>query len=243
LSQALFTSLGHNPLGVLEQIGDAGTATSAFLVVILILAQYFRVDWIISNPRTVSYTLFGFLLIFLTLLIAPPATTISNYYGNTGLWCWIVHGTGTNDRLQIGSTYGLIWVAALTSVFGYGYVLVSTIRDRNRADNSDDDDTLPDTNDVFTVQEAMGMMWYSVAYCAEMIPITAVRLVQFRAPWPCPNVRPGWVIFAIGLQCTSGLVNALLWITTGRRFGFRTRKEIKDLVIPPQEGHRPSALV
>ena len=69
-----------------------------------------------------------------------------------------------------------------------------------------------------------------IAYCIEVIPISVVRLVQF-GKGPCPNVRPGWLIFAVSLLNASGTINAILWMTTGRRFGFRTRGEIEEAVI------------
>ena len=142
----------HHLTGALQQIGDAGTSISAFLVVLLVVAQYHRIDWIVSNPKTVSYVMLGFLVTFLILLIAPPATSIRSYYGNTGLWCWIAHRNPETDRLQIGSAYALQWLASLSSVLGYGYVLLGTLKYSERT---------ADNHDVFTTNEAKGMMWYS----------------------------------------------------------------------------------
>jgi len=221
--------------GALQQIGDAGTSISAFLVVLLVVAQYHRIDWIVSNPRTVSFVMLGFLVTFLFLLIAPPAISIRSYYGNTGLWCWIAHRNPETDRLQIASAYALDWLASLSSVLGYGYVLLGTLKHSGRTDRNhspqEDDILTGDNVDVFTIKEAKGMMWYSLAYCIEVIPISVVRLVQFGAKGPCPNVRPGWIIFAVSLLGASGFINAMLWMTTGRRFGFRSHREIEEAVI------------
>ncbi len=107
---------------MLEQFGDAGTAMSAFVVVILVVVRYFNHELIDDNWKRISYFWAAFLTVFLILLIIPPATTISHYYGNTGLWCWIDNNSPTNARLQIAACYALMWLAALTSVFGYGYL-------------------------------------------------------------------------------------------------------------------------
>ena len=66
-----------------------------------------------------------------------------------------------------------------------------------------------------------------IAYFIEVIPISIVRLIQWGSKGPCPNVRPGWVIFTVSLLGASGFINAVLWMVTGRRFGFRTRREIE----------------
>lgn len=150
-------------IGVLQQIGDAGTAISAFLVVLLVVAQYHHLEWITHNPRTVSYSLLSFIVLFLILLILPPATSIKNYYGNTGLWCWIAHRNPETDRLQIGSAYALEWLATITSILGYGHVLVGTLHGADGGHQQDGrPQAQPDNLDVFTVEEAKGMMWYSL---------------------------------------------------------------------------------
>ena len=133
---------------------------------LLVVAQYHRIDWIVSNPRTVSYVLLGFLFTFIILLIAPPAISIRAYYRNTGLWCWIAHRNPETDRLQIGSAYALQWLAALSSILGYGYVLLGTLKHgggTNRNSTPRENGILKADNfDVFTIREAKGMMWYSV---------------------------------------------------------------------------------
>ncbi|KAF8325887.1 uncharacterized protein EI90DRAFT_3072122 [Cantharellus anzutake] len=208
--------------GVLEQFGDAGTALAAFSVAVLVVAYYHRVDWIVSNPRTVSWCLIISMVMILVILIVPPASVISHFYGNTGLWCWIAHSSPTNDRLQIGACYALMWLAALTSVFGYGYVLIGTLIGWNPSKVVTDSDIVLPT---WTSKEAWGMFWYSLAYCIEVGPISIIRLVQFGSHGPCPSVKPGWTIFAISLLGASGLINTILWLTTKRGFGFSTEEE------------------
>jgi hypothetical protein len=57
-----------------------------------------------------------------------------------------------------------------------------------------------------------------LAYTAEIFPISLVRFLQ----WKPAGHRPqhGWVILAAILFASSGAVNVLLWLLTGRRFGF-----------------------
>ncbi|KAF8311537.1 uncharacterized protein EI90DRAFT_3096227 [Cantharellus anzutake] len=208
--------------GVLLQFGNTGTAISALLVVLLVVGYYRRVKGIEENPGTVSCCLLAFLITFLITLIVPPVSVISNLYGNTGLWCWIVHSDPLNSGLQLGTCYGLMWLVALTSFLGYGYVLMGTLNNPNpKIQEGSDSIILPS----YTVEEAWGMMWYSLAYVFEVTPISVIRLVQFGTKGPCPGVGPGWLIFAIPLYSASGLINTILWLTTGRRFGFSTEQE------------------
>jgi hypothetical protein len=146
-------------LGVLEQFGDAGTALSAFSVVTLVVAYYHRVDWVVSHPKTVSWCLIISMVTILVILIVPPASVVSSFYGNTGLWCWIAHSSPTNDRLQIGACYALMWLAALTSVFGYGYMIIGTFSGSNQSKEVTDIDIVLPT---YTPKEAWGLFWYSL---------------------------------------------------------------------------------
>ncbi|KAF8311535.1 uncharacterized protein EI90DRAFT_3138263 [Cantharellus anzutake] len=208
--------------GVLQQFGDAGTALSAFLVALLVVAYYFHVSWIVHHPKTVSCCLLLLFPAFLVVLIVPPPSLIHNLYGNTGLWCWIAHHSPTNARLQIGVCYALMWLAALTSILGYGWVLIGTLRG---ADAARQETGRSGHVPVYSVEEAWRMMWYSLAYVIEVAPISIIRLVQFGSKGPCPSVGPGWIIFAVAVYGASGLINTGLWLTTGRRFGFATEEE------------------
>ncbi|KAF8325890.1 uncharacterized protein EI90DRAFT_2031688 [Cantharellus anzutake] len=208
--------------GVLQQFGDAGTALSAFLVALLVVAYYFHAGWIVHHPKTVSCCLLLLFPAFLIVLIVPPSSLIHNLYGNTGLWCWIAHHSPTNARLQIGACYALMWLAALTSILGYGWVLIGTLR---RAGAARQETGHFSHVPVYSVEEAWRMMWYSLAYVIEVAPISIIRFVQFGSKGPCRRVGPGWIIFAMAVYSASGLINTGLWLTTGRRFGFATEKE------------------
>ncbi|KAF8311536.1 uncharacterized protein EI90DRAFT_3160423 [Cantharellus anzutake] len=215
--------------GVLEQFGDAGTALAAFLVAVLVVSYYRRVTMIVDHPRAVSWVLILFFAMALVSLIILPTTMIRNFYGNVGLWCWILHGGASRNTLQIASCYALMLLGALASVVGYGYVFIGTLNETNLARRDGGSaDFLP----MYTVEDAKRMMWYSLAYVIEVVPFVIIRLVTFYAKFPCPGVRAGWNVFAISLLGASGLINVLLWIITGRRFGFATEEERRRDVGP-----------
>ncbi|KAF9514275.1 hypothetical protein BS47DRAFT_1392552 [Hydnum rufescens UP504] len=67
-------------------------------------------------------------------------------------------------------------------------------------------------------REAIAMLWYPIAYTAEVFPISLVRFLQWDPK--APRVHHGYIILAALLPASSGVINVLLWLLTGRRFGF-----------------------
>jgi hypothetical protein len=67
------------------------------------------------------------------------------------------------------------------------------------------------------------------AYFIEIFPLSVTRILQLsRALRGKPSPPPGWTIFAGVLFASSGWVNVLLWVVTGRQFGF-TASSVRTL--------------
>jgi len=88
----------------------------------------------------------------------------------------------------------------------YGIIVVKWVREATAE------------SDRRLIRDAMAMGWYPIAYIVQIFPQSLVRFLQWRPP----GMRPqhGWVILSSCLFATSGAVNVLLWLLTGRRFGF-----------------------
>jgi hypothetical protein len=66
----------------------------------------------------------------------------------------------------------------------------------------------------------------TIAYLVQIAPISIVRFLGFRVGVPDPG--HGWTIFASVCFASSGMMNALLWLLTGRQFGFTSPPEDDD---------------
>ncbi|KAF8305776.1 hypothetical protein DL93DRAFT_299811 [Clavulina sp. PMI_390] len=71
--------------------------------------------------------------------------------------------------------------------------------------------------DELLVRDAIAMGWYPAAYLVEIFPISLVRFLTFNSK---TTVGHGWTIFASVCFASSGMFNLLLWLLTGRQFGF-----------------------
>ncbi|KAF9514271.1 hypothetical protein BS47DRAFT_1343207 [Hydnum rufescens UP504] len=164
-----------------------------------------------SQVRRLAAAMIVFIFLFITLMVTIPATTIPHYYGDTGAWCWITDTSVEASRLKIGSEYAYFWLAAAVSLVLYGIIVVNWLREATAK------------RDRRRHREALSMVWYPIAFTAEVFPISLVRLLQFNRKGPRP--RHGFVVLAAIIIASSGAVNVLLWLLTGRRFGFSDSPE------------------
>jgi len=163
-----------------------------------------------SQARLLAGAMIIFIFLFLLLMITIPSTTIPNYYGNTGPWCWITDATLESSRLKIGSEYAYFWLAATVSAVLYGTIAVKWFKEATAERDRE--------RDRGHIRDAIAMGWYPIAYIVEVFPISLVRFLQWRPRGQRPE--HGWVILSATLFASSGAVNVLLWVLTGRRFGF-----------------------
>ena len=144
-------------------------------------------------------------------------------------------------RLRLGTEYALIWAALATETLVYGYLLLRKLAHNYHWFG------ITSSFDSITFSAALGMFWYAVgmfslasvvteqrielliilAYAIEIIPMSIVRARQFNHH----NVPRGWDAGALILFGAAGFVNALLFFTTGRRFGFSNGS--KEAASPP----------
>ncbi|KAF8336642.1 uncharacterized protein EI90DRAFT_205481 [Cantharellus anzutake] len=104
-----------------------------------------------------------FIALFITLMVSIPASTHHPYYGNTGMWCWIVKGGG-NGILRIGSEYAWMWLAILVTMLTYGTIAYKWQRQASL--NFD----YPDMK-----RKAIAMGWYPVVYFIVVTPQSIIR--------------------------------------------------------------------
>lgn len=72
------------------------------------------------------------------------------------------------------------------------------------------------------MRDALAMGWYPIAYIIEIFPISLVRFLSFRSG---AHIGHGWTILAGVCFASSGMLNLLLWLLTGRQFGFTLSDE------------------
>jgi len=129
------------------------------------------------------------------------------------MWCWIKSdGSPENDRLRIGSEYGYMWLAILVSFCTYGTIAFKWFRQAS----FDQDRTLK--------RDAIAMGWYPLAYFVTVAPQSVIRFLQFQPQGHRPG--HGWTILTSVLFSSGGALNVILWLWTGRRFGFSPEKEV-----------------
>jgi len=194
-----------------EQIGNFGAALCVMIISLLVLVRITRPSLITTRPRQISLILVALTTLILILLILVPSTVIKGYYGDTDLWCWIVDKNGTTSRLRIGTEYALLWSALATETLVYGYFLL-----RKLAHTYHWFGITSPSFDSITFSATLGMFWYAVAYAVEVIPISIIRMRQFQHH----DIPHGWDTVALTLGSAAGFVNAILFFSTGRRFGF-----------------------
>jgi len=81
-------------------------------------------------------------------------------------------------------------------------------------------------------------LWYFAAYFIEIFPQSVARILQLnRALHHKPTPPNGWTILTSVLFASSGWVNVLLWVATGRQYGF-TASSVRT-VSDNEEVHAP----
>jgi len=141
---------------VFEQIGDSGAALCVIIISVLVLLRV-TTPWIMAAyPRQMSLALVVVTSLILLFIILVPATTLNPYYGNTGLWCWIVGKDGTKRRLRVGTEYALMWTALATETLVYGYLLLRKLAHHYHWFG------ITSPFDRITFGAALGMFWYAV---------------------------------------------------------------------------------
>lgn len=132
--------------------------------------------------------------------------------------------------MGILTEYGWFWLASFTCFICYGYIVVRWWRE------ADGDNRL--------IGEAVVMVWYPIgiypklytkhcagdslywitlltAYFIEIFPQSVARLLQLHAALKGKHPpHNGWTILTSVMFVSSGWVNVLLWVLTGRKFGF-----------------------
>ncbi|KAF9514273.1 hypothetical protein BS47DRAFT_1453588 [Hydnum rufescens UP504] len=209
---------------VIKQIGDGGVSwfTTA-IAVMTFLQTMFPGKLNQSQAHWLAVAMIVFIFVFQFLSITIPATTIPHYYGNTGPWCWIPHTSGEASRLKIGTEYAYFWLAATVSLVLYGTIVVNWLREGTVK------------RDRRRHREALSMAWYPIAYTVEVLPMSLVRFLQWDPKGP--KAQHGFIIPAAILFASSGAINALLWLLTGRRFGFSDPDEGDEEEDPRRESH------
>jgi len=195
----------------LKQMGNDGVAWLTIAISVLTYLQVVHPSVLGDRGAKIfAAASICFISLFIILMVAIPASTIHPYYGNTGMWCWIIDDNSPeNDRLRIGSEYGWMWLAILVSVGTYGTIVYKWLRQAS----FDQDRNLK--------RDAIAMGWYPIAYFVVVAPQSVIRFLQFQQ-----SHRPnhGWTILTSVLFSSGGALNVILWLFTGRRFGFSPEK-------------------
>jgi len=194
----------------LQQFGDSGAALCVMIISLLVLVRVTKPSLVTTRSRQISLTLVGLTSLILLFIILIPSTVIKGYYGDTDLWCWIVDINGTTSRLRIGTEYALMWSALAMETLVYGYLLLRKLAHRYHWFG------ITSPFDTITFNATLGMFWYAVAYAIEIIPLSVVRIRQLQHH----AIPHGWDTATLTLFNAAGFVNAILFFSTGRRFGF-----------------------
>jgi len=112
-----------------------------------------------------------------------------------------------NAMMGILAQYAWFWLASLTCFICYGYIITLWWKE------AEGDNELR--------KQAIVMIWYPIAYFVEIFPLSVTRITQLQNLLKGKSTPPpGFTIFAAALFASSGWVNVLLWVVTGRQFGF-----------------------
>lgn len=204
---------------VLKQLGNDGAALFTMFLGIMTLVPTVWPSVLMGNRgRRAVLGMIAFVVVFWLFMITIPATTIDHYYGSTGPWCWIPTSDADGSVSKIGEVMGILteyawfWLASLTCFVCYGYIVVRWWREAKNEGGERDPEM---------IRQAVVMAWYPIAYFVEIFPQSVVRVLSMHAKLVGHPAPPdGWTVFTSVLFASSGWVNVLLWVITGRQFGF-----------------------
>lgn len=194
--------------GVLTHIGDIGSALiTSIITVAMIVSMTCPSTFKERVKRAVCYALGPAIILILCLLIGVPSATISNFYDNTGLWCWISDRKPVTRGLQIGGDTAWIWVGMAVCVLCCLCALV--IRPKTDAIIMDEDR-----------HSNRATLLFPGAYATLVLPTVIVRAIDHSTVSSTrgPVVSHGWTIFAQCILALSGVINVILWLSFGRQF-------------------------
>ncbi|KAF8320617.1 uncharacterized protein EI90DRAFT_3080787 [Cantharellus anzutake] len=194
----------------LKQIGGNGVAWFTMAIAILTYLQVVHWSWVGERGAKIFATgSICFITVFIILIIAIPASIFHPYYGEAGPWCWIRNGSGASrQKLRFTTQYASEWLAILVSIVAYGAVAYKWLHQASIDANYD------------LKRDAIAMGWYPIAYCVVVAPLSAVRFRQFSGH----QSTTAGEIFPSALIASWGAINAILWYSTGRRFGFSNKE-------------------
>ncbi|KAF8336639.1 uncharacterized protein EI90DRAFT_3046603 [Cantharellus anzutake] len=192
---------------VMKQIGNDGVAWFTIAIAVLTYLRVFHPGFLRERGEKIFMTAsISFVALFIFIMVLIPAATLYPYYGDTGLWCWIVKRK-ENSRLRIASEYAWMWLAVLVAIAAYGAIAYRLLRH----------------SDLYIRplmrRSAIAMGWYPIVYFVVVTPQSIVRFLQFQAN----QTHHGWMIFTSAIFSSGGTFNVVLWLWTGRRFGFSSQ--------------------
>ncbi|KAF8314365.1 uncharacterized protein EI90DRAFT_3090513 [Cantharellus anzutake] len=189
---------------VMRQIGNDGVAWFTIAIVVLTYLQVFHPGFIgVRGQKIFMAASIGFISLFIFIMVLIPAATLYPYYGDTGLWCWIVKRK-ENSRFWIASENAWTWLAVSVTLVAYGIIAlwdgILLVRI-----------TVPHSQPSYTFPV--------LVYFVVVAPQSVLRLLQFQAS----QTRHGWTILTSAIFSSGGALNVIFWLWTGRRFGFSLR--------------------
>ncbi|KAF8338247.1 uncharacterized protein EI90DRAFT_3042262 [Cantharellus anzutake] len=213
----------------LKQIGNNGVAWFSMAIAVLTYLQVIHSTWLGKRgARIFAMGSICFITVFILLIVTVPASTIHPYYGKAGLWCWIGGSNASRQRLRFATQYAWIWLAILVSIVTYGRVAYRWLHQA------------PLHPDCDLKLAAITMGWYPITYLLVSAPTSVVRFRQFHGYRPNTAEQ----IFPSALSAAHGAINVILWLSTGRRFGFSPKKRdfflVPKLPSSPEEVETPT---
>ncbi|KAF8341446.1 uncharacterized protein EI90DRAFT_3033995 [Cantharellus anzutake] len=202
---------------VFKQVGGNGLALFTIAIAVLTYLQVIHPDW--SDHGGAKIFTAGsiyFIIQFIVTTVTIPAVLIHPYYGNIGMWCWIVEGS----KMRIVQ-YTLMWVSVPILFITYGRVAYKWLRQASFDD------------DINLRSDAIAMGWYPISYCFIVVPISVICFLQSHALGG--QLHPSAPILPAAIYALWGAINVFLWYFTGRHFGFSkvssSRKNSSSVII------------
>ncbi|KJA26878.1 hypothetical protein HYPSUDRAFT_63648 [Hypholoma sublateritium FD-334 SS-4] len=191
--------------GGLKQAGDLSASFWSLIISVhIFLLLFFQIR---SNQAAfITVIVVTWSLVLLIVLVgrfAIQKEDLGSYFGISGQWCWI-SGNYQQERIFLECFFELLTIAI-------SFVLYTLILLRVRGSTVISIGVTGINRSMLEI--ARKMIWYPVSYTAIMLPMTLIRILQFKY-----NV-PFVLITISGIVLNSmGLVNAILVIYISRAF-------------------------